>query len=170
MHYVDKFMNFVSRPIVELPFIAAAGYVSAIVFAPMINPVNAAAFTAIAALVSLVTRPLFDLIFERKSCSASTKFLGKVLNFGTAIGIAVGIASLAGFPMTFTGGLIAAGSLFAGYLVCRIVIDLVESIFTHIAQSNSTKSKNHFLPPAANDLPDTEEPDDEIGTLARDPV
>lgn len=100
MSYVTQVVNPVCTAVVNSGLSAAIGYLCARTFMS-INPINGAVYAAIFPLVSAVTTPIFNSLFQGKEANGATRFVGTVLNMTANVGASYSISGAVGFPLTF---------------------------------------------------------------------
>lgn len=78
--------------------VTAAG--TAYLFAKNMNPVQAAALSAVSAVVSKITNPVFQWLFGGPEANGSSLLLGNALNITTSVAITVALANAVGFSVS----------------------------------------------------------------------
>lgn len=115
-------VNVASQLVVQSALNGATGYLGARLFTS-INPMHGGAFGLLSFLISKVTEPIFDGIFQQQGATNATKMLGYVLHVTATIGLTIAACSVLGFSMTLSTAAILIISQIAAWILGSIVLD-----------------------------------------------
>ncbi|HEV8051216.1 MAG TPA: hypothetical protein VGP47_01890 [Parachlamydiaceae bacterium] len=99
MTQIQNALNVASETILTSAAFAGAGYLCARVFMSL-NPVHAAVVSAVSVVVSKVTTPIFDKVFNGEKANESSRFLGAVLNVSASVIASSALATALGYPVS----------------------------------------------------------------------
>lgn len=121
---IQKCINQTSNVIAPMATAAGVGYLCARIFLS-INPVNAAVFSASAALISRLIAPVFEETFGGWAANDASKICGTILGTATAIALSAAVSTVLGFSIAFNQGLILTGTIFAATISTSVLVDFL---------------------------------------------
>ena len=118
-----KCVNFTSGAAVNAASSGVLGYLGARIFTS-IDPLHGGVFGVVSALVSSVTKPLFEKIFEQPGADENAKCVGQILNTVVGIAVSLSICGALGFQLTLETAVILIISQIAAVIVgsCALVL------------------------------------------------
>jgi hypothetical protein len=87
-----------------------------------LNPVHAAAISAISVVVSKVTSPLFQMFFGGPEANGSSLLLGSVLNITASVSATIAAASALGYSISVPAWLYLSAVAIATYVLVNLGI------------------------------------------------
>lgn len=87
-----------------------------------LNPIHAAAISAISVLVSKVTNPLFEMCFGGLEANGSSQLLGNVLNLKASVAVTVLAANAVGFSISIPAYLFLSVAAISTYVLVNLGI------------------------------------------------
>lgn len=116
---LNQVINTGSELVLQSAFTAGVGYLAARIFTS-INPVNAAVFCGVAAVVRYAVSPLFEKLFSGIGSNTSSRILGDILCGVSVVVLSSLFSSAAGFPIGCATGISLLAITVGTFAVIRL--------------------------------------------------